>query len=75
LGVLRVCSKRQRKGSKVDEMDTVERGEAHTVDASSMNSEFGSLPSIGEIEDEDEQKTPRMSVKVSHHFAFCLPDR
>ncbi|XGW31966.1 hypothetical protein V3C99_010273 [Haemonchus contortus] len=65
LGVLRVCSRGQRKNSKLDEMDTIERGEAHTVDASSMHSEFGSLPSIGEIEDEDEQKTPRMSVKVA----------
>lgn len=41
----------------------VERGEAG-VEVSSIASELGSLPSIGEIEDEDERKQPRMSVKV-----------
>ncbi|KHJ81474.1 hypothetical protein OESDEN_18840 [Oesophagostomum dentatum] len=41
-----------------------ERGEA--VDISSIASEIGSLPSIGEIEEEiEERKQPRMSVKVA----------
>ncbi|KAK5964453.1 hypothetical protein GCK32_011805, partial [Trichostrongylus colubriformis] len=43
----------------------VERGELQTLDASSLASEIGSLPSIRDIEDENDQRTPRMSVKVA----------
>ncbi|RCN52462.1 Ion channel [Ancylostoma caninum] len=61
LGVLRICGKRVHKA---DEVDMVERGETG-LEVSSLASELGSLPSIGEIEEEEERKQPRMSVKVA----------
>ncbi|ETN74440.1 Ion channel [Necator americanus] len=62
LGVFRVCAKRIQKA---DEVDMVERGETHTGEISSLASEIGSLPSIGDIEEPGEPKLPRMSVKVA----------
>ncbi|EYB93938.1 hypothetical protein Y032_0177g591 [Ancylostoma ceylanicum] len=61
LGVLRICGKREQKA---DEVDMVERGETG-LEVSSLASELGSLPSIGEVEEEEERKQPRMSVKVA----------
>ncbi|KAK6048161.1 hypothetical protein COOONC_14334 [Cooperia oncophora] len=69
LGVLHICSRGRRKESKADELDVAERGELHALDVSSLASEIGSLPSIRDIEedfeDERDQKSPRMSVKVA----------
>ncbi|VDK57788.1 unnamed protein product [Cylicostephanus goldi] len=61
LGVLRLCGTKEKK---IDNVDMLERGET-ALDISSIASEIGSLPSIGDIEEDEEPKQPRMSVKVA----------
>ncbi|VDM53815.1 unnamed protein product [Angiostrongylus costaricensis] len=50
-------------------VDAVERGEVHpSVELSSLASEAGSLPSLSDVDEVEEKRTPRMSVKV----ALCI---
>ncbi|CAJ0931064.1 unnamed protein product, partial [Mesorhabditis belari] len=69
LGVFRICNRKKNNVDiKVDEVEAVERGENQSI--TSIHSELGSTNSdrendLDELLEEEEAKTPRMSVKVA----------
>lgn len=66
LGVMRICRRTATTSSKADEIITLEAGETATnVEVSSVTSELGSEHNESDIEEELEELTPRMSVKVA----------